>query len=288
MVFYKTNLSQICHQISLVTTFSRTLQRLGFKVDNGQENTTVLKRKETKRQSITTTITKRKNRHSRATQEHPDMKGENIRAYSYHKKTWEFGARKIEELGSLTREKWNWSAERDREQNLLRWQESEGRTLERRAKQLGTKIGFDGRLFGRFWSFQRLCFGGDFCSSRNSRVFLPAFLVPFLGGGGGKRTGLSCVDCFNINSRAFFLKMSHHQPSSNNVFPIFWYQKFGGFFRRNRKNSRIYTRTNNFFPKLFKIFPKNKNICGKTFTITDKVCRFSKKEIGKILELFIF
>ncbi len=186
MVFYKTNLSQICHQISLVTTFSRTLQRLGFKVDNGQENTTVLKRKETKRQSITTTITKRKNRHSRATLEHPDMKGENIRAYSYHKKTWEFGARKIEELGSLTREKWNWSAERDREQNLLRWQESEGRTLERLSKQLGTKIGFDGRLFGRFWSFQRLCFGGDFCSSRNSRVFLPAFLVPFLGGGGGE------------------------------------------------------------------------------------------------------
>jgi hypothetical protein len=99
MVFYNTNLSQICHQISLVTTFSRTLQRLGFKVDNGQENTTVLKRIETKRQVITTTITKRKYRHSRATQEHPDMKGKNIRAYSYHKKTWEFGARKIEELG---------------------------------------------------------------------------------------------------------------------------------------------------------------------------------------------
>jgi hypothetical protein len=48
MVFYKTNLSQICHKISLVTTFSRTLQRLGFKVDNGQENTTVLKRKKNK------------------------------------------------------------------------------------------------------------------------------------------------------------------------------------------------------------------------------------------------
>lgn len=67
-VSYKTNLSQICHQISLVTTFSRTLQRLGFKVDNGQENTTFSKWKETKPQSITTTTTKRKNRHSRATQ----------------------------------------------------------------------------------------------------------------------------------------------------------------------------------------------------------------------------
>lgn len=51
--------------------------KLGFKVDNGQENNTVLKWKETMRQSITTTITKRKNRHSRATQKHPDMKGEN-------------------------------------------------------------------------------------------------------------------------------------------------------------------------------------------------------------------
>jgi hypothetical protein len=73
-VFCQTNLSQICHQISLVTTVSRTLQKLGFKVDNGQENTAVLKWKKTKRHSITTTITKRKNRHSRATQKHPDMK----------------------------------------------------------------------------------------------------------------------------------------------------------------------------------------------------------------------
>ncbi len=39
------------------------------------------------------------------------------------------------------------------------------------------------------------------------------------------------------------------------------------------------------FPKFSQ---KTKTFAEKHSLITDKVCRFSKKEIGKILELFIF
>ncbi len=87
---------------------------------------------------------------------------------------------------------------RQRAESVSMTKECEGRSLEWQAEQLGTKIGFDARLFGRFWNFQRLCFGGEFCSSRNSRVFRPAFLVPFSWGRGGEGGGglVGFVDCY--------------------------------------------------------------------------------------------
>ncbi len=83
--------------------------------------------------------------------------------------------------------------------------------------------------------------------------------------------------------------MSHHQPSSNNVFPSFWYQKFGGFFRRNRKNSRIYTRTNNFFPKAFPNFPKKQKHLRKNihWSLT-KFVVFPRKKLGKFWNFLLY
>ncbi len=84
--------------------------------------------------------------------------------------------------------------------------------------------------------------------------------------------------------------MSHHQPPAIIFFQFSDTKILEGFSEEIGKIVEFTPEQTIFFPKLSQIFPKNKNICGKTFTdhSPTKFVVFPRKKLGKFWNLLLF